>query len=141
MGEEPTSTVRRSCAVWPGDLYIAPQGLEVTGGSRQLELAKGEPVALADADLTFMHFETQGMGEDHGMTVLAHVRVRHGGHEEVVALPYMVGQDGPQAAAVEPGLTPGLRLTLQRMSVEAGTDPGPRRGVAAPTRPRCSAWK
>jgi cytochrome c-type biogenesis protein CcmF len=102
------------------DLYIAPQGLEVLGGNRQIELGKEEPVALADADLTFLHFETRGMGAEHGMTVLAHVRVRRGDSEEVVALPYTVAQGGPQAAAVEPALTPGLSLTLQRMSVEAG---------------------
>jgi cytochrome c-type biogenesis protein CcmF len=102
------------------DLYIAPQGLEVTGGNRQIELARGEPVALADADLTFLRFETQGMGADHGMTVLAHVLVRRGGEEESIALPYSVVQGGVQTPAVEPGLTPGLSLTMQRMSVEAG---------------------
>jgi cytochrome c-type biogenesis protein CcmF len=102
------------------DLYIAPQGLEMIGGNRQIELARGEPYALGDADLTFLGFETQGMGADHGMTVLARIRVRSGEAEEVVALQYTVARGGAETPPVEPSLTPGLNLTLHRMSVESG---------------------
>jgi cytochrome c-type biogenesis protein CcmF len=103
-----------------GDLYIAPQGMEIVGGDRPLELARGEPFPLADAVITFERFETEGMGTEHGMTVLAHLRVQRGGAEETMILPFNVGQSGAQGRPVESNLMPGLVLTLDQMSVEAG---------------------
>jgi cytochrome c-type biogenesis protein CcmF len=102
-----------------GDLYIAPQGMEIVGGDRPLELARGEPFALADAAITFERFETEGMGTEHGMTVLAQLRVQRGGAEETMILPFDVGQSGAQGRPVESRLMPGLVLTLDQMSVES----------------------
>ena len=103
-----------------GDLYIAPQGLEIDGGRWPLELARGEPLQLPDTVITFERFETAGMGTGQGMTVLAHLRVQRGDAEERVALPFEVGQSGARGRPVEIGLMPGLTFTLDQMSVEAG---------------------
>jgi cytochrome c-type biogenesis protein CcmF len=101
-----------------GDLYIAPQWLETTGGTSTLELVKERPVRLGNASFTFMHFQTEGMASGEGMTVWAHLMLQRGGEEEALVLPYIVVRDGARGEPVEPALLPGVILSLQAMSVE-----------------------
>jgi cytochrome c-type biogenesis protein CcmF len=101
-----------------GDLYIAPQWLETVGGISNLELARGRPVALGDASLTFLHFQTEGMASGTGMAVWAHILLRRGEEEETLALPYTMARGEGEGEPVEPALLPGTNLTLQAMSVE-----------------------
>ncbi len=101
------------------DLYIAPAGLETAGGHRELELFKGRPVRVGDTEVTFLRFETRGMGREGGMMVWAHVAIARGAARETLRLPYAMVDGSARSEPVRPTIDAGVSsLQLQRMAVD-----------------------
>jgi cytochrome c-type biogenesis protein CcmF len=106
-----------------GDLYMAPQQLEVQeAGGTALELARGEAVPYGDATLTFVEFDRSGkMQSEDGMVVRAVVDVTRGEETERGILSLLAAPDGRMHGhAVQMSILPGVQLTLQRIAVEQG---------------------
>jgi cytochrome c-type biogenesis protein CcmF len=105
-----------------GDLYLAPQMLEVNDSGRSIQMERGTAVAFGEASLTFTGFDREGMKTtDEGMQVLALVEVQHGDESEIVTLPLIMAEGGQvHGHPVEVGLLPGSKLTLERIAVEQG---------------------
>ena len=104
------------------DLYIAPTGLQSTGTQHQtVELYKGQETAVGQSVLTFVGFDTHGMGEGGAMTVQANVDIRGPGGEERLALPLTMTEGQTEAPPVRPTVARQIEsLQLERMSVEEG---------------------
>ncbi|HXV74950.1 MAG TPA: hypothetical protein VD788_01425, partial [Candidatus Polarisedimenticolaceae bacterium] len=101
-----------------GDLYLAPAGLESLAEHQQVELVKGEPLPVGPARLTFLQFETHGMGGG-GMTVVARVLLEQEGRSETLRLPFTMAGGRTETPAVEPTIESAFAsLQLASMAVE-----------------------
>ncbi len=103
------------------DVYVIPTAVQPgrTPG-HVLDLAKGEPVDLHGASLTFVKFDMAAASDDHGMTVRAVVEVDADGKQERVSLPFGMVGGRLAGSPVEVGILPGTALTIQAMAVEQG---------------------
>ena len=120
-GGEPGQVFRRPAILryLTGDLYIAPQDLEVVDGrDRLLELVRGQPAQYEDATLTYQSIESSPAHSGQGMTVRVPVQVQRGDREETVVLSLTVDQEGLKSEWVPLDLLPGVILYLERMAVE-----------------------
>jgi cytochrome c-type biogenesis protein CcmF len=107
------------------DLYLAPvefQPASEPPPSARLMLAKDEPKAFNDWNLTFLGFDlTKQNAVPGALTVGVAVEIDRPDHEPVVLEPTMISTDeGVQAVAVEIPGVPGGRIRATGMNVDSG---------------------
>jgi cytochrome c biogenesis factor len=102
-----------------GDLYIAPAGLDTSGGHHDLVLTQGQPTPFEGVTLTFLQFDTHAMDESQSISVFAQVEIDNGTEKEVLRLPFGMVGGQYQASPIQPTIAAGIStLQLQKLSVE-----------------------
>jgi cytochrome c-type biogenesis protein CcmF len=107
---------------WFRDVYVVPTAIQEPrqGTVHEIDLAKGQPVTLHGATLTFQAFDRASEGAEHGMMVECVVEVVLGESRETVSLPFGIVDGRMEGPPVALSTVPGTSLRVGAMSVEDG---------------------